>query len=88
MEARIFPQLQSRTKLVEKNEKFFVHIFFNFPSKENTSGQSQCCFEGQIITKPFFQWETNTDEGEGGGAGLLMHHCSGGICRSKKLFFS
>ena len=32
--------------------------------------------KGQMITQPFLQRQTNTDE----GAELLMYHCSGGIC--------
>ena len=65
--------LQSWTKLVKKTMNF-AHIFQStlkktWPGKYQTFTPplplTQCCFEGWMMTQPFFQRQSNIDEGEG-----------------------
>ena len=48
---------------------------------------TQCCFEGRKMTQPWFQRQTNIDEGER-GAVLLMYRCSGRMWRWTTIFLS
>ena len=69
-----YPNLQSWIKLVKKTANF-AHISIYL--KENTAWKvpslhfplplTQCCFEGRTMTQPFFQRQSNIDEGGGGG---------------------
>ena len=93
----ILTGLNRQENLLKKCE-FYAYISIYL--KENTTWRvanlhcplplSQCCFEGRTMTQPFFQRQSNIDEGEAGGgrAELLTYHCSRRIWRSTKSFLT